>query len=124
LARAARTLSSNNHSIEVGSGMGIVALPLVALVLGWLGTLSLVQDVSRLEFTDFSIATTGALLTGLILPRMGLELLGENGLRMSTLCAMAAASVLTLVAANLIRGRGIRASALLSSQRRDVPAGK
>jgi uncharacterized membrane protein YeaQ/YmgE (transglycosylase-associated protein family) len=89
--------------------MGTVAMSLVALVLGWLGTLSLVKDVSRLRLTDFTIATAGALVTGLVLPRLDLELLGENGLRMSTLCAMAAASVLTLVAANLIRGHGIRA---------------
>ncbi len=104
--------------------MGTIALFLVALVLGWLGTLLLVRDVSRLQARDFSIAAAGALLAGLILPRIGFEVLGENGLRMSTLLAMAAAAVLTLVVANLIRGRGIRAGVMLSPLHRGTTPGK
>jgi uncharacterized membrane protein YeaQ/YmgE (transglycosylase-associated protein family) len=94
--------------------MGIISLLLVALVLGWLGTLCLVRDLSALELTDFLIAAAGAMVTGLMLPRLGLEIWGENGLRMPSLAAMATASILTLVAANLLRGRGIRAGALLA----------
>ncbi len=94
--------------------MGTVVLFLVALVVGWLGTLLLVRDVSRLQLRDFTIAAAGALLAGWILPRIGLEILGENGLRMSTLLAMTGAAVLTLAAANLIRGRGIRAGVILT----------
>ncbi len=104
--------------------MGTIALFLVALVLGWLGTLLLVRDVSRLQFRDFSIAAAGALTAGLILPRIGFEVLGENGLRMSTLLAMAAASVLTLITANLLRGRGFRAGVMLSPLRRGATPGK
>jgi uncharacterized membrane protein YeaQ/YmgE (transglycosylase-associated protein family) len=96
--------------------MGTIFLFLVALVLGWLGALCLVRDVSRLELTDFSIGAAGALVTGLLLPRLGLEVWGENGLRMSTLSSMAAAAILSLVLANLLRGRGIRAGALLRSR--------
>jgi uncharacterized membrane protein YeaQ/YmgE (transglycosylase-associated protein family) len=98
--------------------MGTVALFLVALVLGWLGTLSLARDVSRLELTDFSIAATGSLLIGLVLPRLGCDIWGQNGLRMSALFAMAGAAVVTLVAANLLRGRGMRAGLLLRPSRR------
>jgi hypothetical protein len=106
-------VESSHLSSWMGSRMGTISLLLVALVLGWLGTLCLVRDVSRLQRRDFLIATGGALVAGLLLPRMGLEIWGENGLRMSSLSAMAAASVLTLMVANLIRGRGIRAGTLL-----------
>jgi uncharacterized membrane protein YeaQ/YmgE (transglycosylase-associated protein family) len=99
--------------------MGILALVLVALVVGWLGTLALVRDLSRVQARDFLIAATGALLAGLILPRVGFEVLGENGLRLSTVFAMAFAAILTLVASNLIRGRGLRAGALFHHQPRD-----
>src|SRR5262245_20787886 len=95
--------------------MEMVALLLMALVLGWLGTLSLVRDLSRVEFTDFLIATAGALSAGLLLPRLGFDLWGDNGLRISPLCTMAGASLVTLISANLIRGRGMRAGVVLSS---------
>jgi len=96
--------------------MGTVALSLVALVLGWLGTLLLARDVSRLQARDVSIAAAGALLIGLVLPRLGWEIWGQNGLRLPALAAMATAAVLTLTAANLLRGRGMRAGVLLSPQ--------
>jgi len=96
--------------------MGTISLLLVALVLGWLGTLCLVRDVSRLQARDFLIAAGGALVAGLLLPRVGLEIFGDNGLRMPSLSAMGAGSILTLVVANLIRGRGIRAGALLKQR--------
>jgi hypothetical protein len=99
--------------------MGTVALVLVALAVGWLGTLALVRDLSRVQARDFLIAATGALLAGWSLPRIGFEVLGENGLRLSTVFAMAGAAILTLIAANLIRGRGLRAGALLNPLRQD-----
>ena len=87
----------------------------VALVLGWLSTLSLARDVARLELADFMIATGGALAMALLLPRMGYEIWGEYGLRLATFGMMEAAAVLTLMAANLVRGRGLRAGALLAA---------
>lgn len=89
--------------------MSTMAVVLMALVLGWLSTLFLVRDVTRVELTDFTIAASGALATALLLPRVGFEVWGEYGLRLSTLATMGAAAVLTLVTANLARGRGIRA---------------
>lgn len=113
LLRATRTLASNTRSNCMGSRMGTVALALVALVLGWLGSLSLARDVEKLELTDFSIAAAGSLAMGLLLPRLGLEVWGENGLRFPTILAMACAAVATLIAANLLRGRGVRSNALI-----------
>jgi uncharacterized membrane protein YeaQ/YmgE (transglycosylase-associated protein family) len=95
--------------------MGTVALVVIALAVGWLGTLALVRDLSHVKRRDFSIATTGALVAGLILPRLGFEILGDNGLRLSTLFAMLMASIVTLAVANLLRGRGLRAGVLLTS---------
>jgi hypothetical protein len=92
--------------------MGTAAIFPVALVLGWLSTLSLARDVARLELTDFLIATGGALVLAVWLPRMGFEIWGEYGLRLTTVGMMEAAAVLTLMAANLARGRGLRAGAL------------
>ena len=99
----------------MGGEMHTAAIFPVALVLGWLGTLSLARDVARLELADFLIATGGALGTALLLPRMGFEVWGEYGLRLPTIGMMAAAAVLTLIMANLVRGRGIRAGALLAA---------
>lgn len=95
--------------------MGTVAIFQVALVLGWLTTLSLARDVARLELADFLIATGGALATALLLPRMGFEVWGVYGLRLATLAIMEAGALLTLVAANLARRRGIRAGVLLTA---------
>jgi hypothetical protein len=95
--------------------MSTAAISLVALVVGWLCTLSLVRDLKCVELTDFAIAAGGALATALLLPHMGLEIWGEYGLRLSALALMAAAAVSTLVAANLARGRGIRAGVLLAT---------
>ena len=95
--------------------MHTAAILPVALVLGWLSTLSLARDVARLELADFLIATGGALATALVLPRMGFEVWGEYGLRLTALGMMEVAAVLTLIAANLARGRGVRAGALLSA---------
>ena len=91
--------------------MSTAAIGLVALVLGWLGTLSLVRDVKRLELTDFTIAAAGAIACAWLLPRLGFEVWGEYGLRPATVALMEVAAVLTLISANLARGRGIRAGA-------------
>ena len=89
--------------------MSTMAIVLMALVLGWLSTLVLVRDVTRVELTDFTIAASGALATALLFPRVGFEVWGEYGLRLSALAVMQAAALLTLATANLARGRGIRA---------------
>jgi uncharacterized membrane protein YeaQ/YmgE (transglycosylase-associated protein family) len=87
--------------------MSTVALLQVALVLGWLGALSLARDVARMELTDFMIAASGALLASWLMPRLGFEVWGEYGPRLSTHLSMAVAAVLTLILANLVRGRGL-----------------
>ena len=97
--------------------MSTMAIVLMALVLGWLSTLVLVRDVMRVELTDFTIAASGALATALLFPRVGIEVWGEYGLRLSALAAMQAAALLTLATANLARGRGIRAGASLAAVR-------
>ena len=90
-----------------------LALLLVACVVGWLTTLSLVRDVRRLELTDFLIAASGAFCSAfLLMPRMGLPVWGDYGLRLSALAGMALAAVTVLVLANLVRGRGFRAGKL------------
>jgi hypothetical protein len=92
------------------------ALLLVAFVVGWITTLSLVRDLRRLEFTDFLIAASGAFCSAVVLmPRMGLPVWGDYGLRLSALFAMALAAVTVLVLANLLRGRGLRAGKLCLS---------
>jgi hypothetical protein len=97
--------------------MSTMAIVLMALVLGWLSTLCLVRDLVRVKLTDFAIAASGALVMALLLPRVGFEVWGEYGMRLSTLATMEAAALLTLVTANLARGRGIRGGALLAAVR-------
>lgn len=90
-----------------------LALLLVAFVVGWLTTLSLVRDVRRLELTDFLIAASGAFCSAfLLMPRMGWPVWGDYGLRLSALAGMALAAVTVLILANLLRGRGFRAGKL------------
>jgi hypothetical protein len=85
-----------------------LALLPIALALGWLGTLLLSRDVAYVELKDFVIATAGASCVGLVgMPQLGVPVLGENGLRLATILSMVLAAVLTLLIANLIRGRGI-----------------
>lgn len=93
--------------------MNTFALLLVALVVGWLATLSLVRDIHRLEFTDFLIAASGACCAAfLVLPRMGISVWGDYGLRLPAAFGMGLAAVSVLVLANLVRGRGFRAGKL------------
>jgi predicted membrane-bound spermidine synthase len=92
------------------------ALLLVAFVVGWITTLSLVRDLRRLELTDFLIAASGAFCSAfLLMPRLGLPVWGDYGLRLSTLFGMALAAMTVLVLANLLRGRGFRAGKLCLS---------
>lgn len=95
--------------------MSTAAISLVALVLGWLSTLALVRDLKCVQLRDVSISASGALATALLLPHIGFEIWGEYGLRLATLAWMETAAVLTLVAANLARGRGVRAGVLLAT---------
>lgn len=93
--------------------MNTLALLLVAFVVGWITTLSLVRDVRRLELGDFLIAAGGAFCWAYVaMPRMGVPVWGDYGLRLTTLLGMALAAVGVLVATNLVRGRGIRAGQL------------
>lgn len=93
--------------------MSTFALLLVALVVGWLATLSLVRDIHRMEFADFLIAASGAFCAAFVaMPRMGMAVWGDYGLRLPALLGMALAAVSVLVLANLLRGRGFRAGKL------------
>ncbi len=85
----------------------LVLLP-IALVLGWLGTLFLSRDLARVELKDFVIAAAGASCMGLVgMPQMGIAVLGDHGLRLAAMLPMVLAAILTLLIANLVRGRGI-----------------
>jgi hypothetical protein len=89
-----------------------LALVPIALVLGWLGTLCLSRDMANVELKDFVIATGGASCMGLVgMPQLGIAVLGDHGVRLAAVVSMILAAVLTLVVANLLRGRGVRCGA-------------
>jgi len=91
----------------------LLLIALVALVVGWIATLSLVRDVRGLECRDFLIAASGAFCSAfLVLPRLGIQVWGDYGLRLPAIGAMAVAAVVVLMLANLVRGRGLRAGKL------------
>jgi len=101
--------------------MTLALLP-IALVLGWLGTLLLSRDLAHLELKDFVIAAGGALCMGLVgVPQMGIAVLGDHGLRLAAMLPMVLAAVLTLVAANLLRGRGFRCGMRRTAVRLTAP---
>ena len=88
----------------------LLLIALVAMVVGWIATLSLVRDIRRLECRDFLIAAGGAFCSAfLVLPRLGIQVWGDYGLRLPAIGAMAVAAVVVLMLANLVRGRGLRA---------------
>jgi hypothetical protein len=95
------------------STFALLLIALVALVVGWITTLSLVRDVRRLECRDFLIAASGAFCSAfLVLPRLGIAVWGDYGLRLPAIGAMAIAAVAALMLANLVRWRGLRAGKL------------
>jgi uncharacterized membrane protein YeaQ/YmgE (transglycosylase-associated protein family) len=85
-----------------------LALLPIALALGWLGTLILSRDLANVEFKDFVIATAGASFVVLLGPQLGIDVLGEQGVRLVAILPMILAAVLSLAVANLLRGRGVR----------------
>jgi len=98
--------------------MSTFALLLVSLVMGWLATLALVRDVHRLEFRDVLIAASGAACWAFVgMPRMGMQIWGEYGLRFSAILEIGLAAVTLLVVANLLRGRGFRCGTLCMRNR-------
>lgn len=102
--------------------MSTFTLLMVALVVGWLATLSLVRDVHRLEFADFLIAAGGAFCWAfLAMPRMGIPVWGDYGLRLSATLGMSLCAFSLLVVANLVRGRGLRAGKLRVSAAPPLP---
>ncbi len=93
----------------------LLLVALVAVVVGWLATLSLVRDIHRTELTDFLIAATGAFCSAfLVLPRLGIQVWGDYGLTLPATLGMAVAAVMVLTLANLARGRGLRCGKLRS----------
>jgi|SRR5581483_10785726 len=92
--------------------MSTFALLLIASVVGWLATLSLVRDIYKLEFTDFLISSGAAFCAAYMLPWMGIAVWGDYGLRLAPTLCMALAAFGVLMLANLVRGRGFRAGAL------------
>jgi hypothetical protein len=95
------------------STFALMLVAFVASVVGWLATLSLVRDVRRTEFRDFLIAAGGAFCSAaIIMPKLGIAVWGDYGLRFPAVLGMALAAAGALVVANLVRGRGVRCGAL------------
>ena len=93
----------------------LLLVALVAVVVGWIATLSLVRDIHRTELTDFLIAAGGAFCSAfLVLPRMGIQVWGDYGLTLPATLGMAVVAVVVLMLANLARGRGLRCGKLRS----------
>lgn len=87
----------------------LLLVALVAVVVGWIATLSLVRDVHKVELTDFLIAAGGAFCSAfLVLPRLGIQVWGDYGLTLPATLGMAMAAVVVLMVANLARRRGLR----------------
>jgi uncharacterized membrane protein YeaQ/YmgE (transglycosylase-associated protein family) len=81
--------------------MNFVALLTVAVLVGWIATLILHDEVS---LSDFAIAIAGAALAGsLLAPRLGISPTGEQGLSLSgTLLCWGGAMTLPAIS-NLLR---------------------
>jgi uncharacterized membrane protein YeaQ/YmgE (transglycosylase-associated protein family) len=81
--------------------MNFVALLTVAVLVGWIATLILHDEVS---LSDFAIAIAGAALAGgLLAPRLGISPTGEHGLSLSgTLLCWGGAMTLPAIS-NLLR---------------------
>jgi uncharacterized membrane protein YeaQ/YmgE (transglycosylase-associated protein family) len=84
--------------------MDVVTLLTMAVLVGWLATLILQAEIDDVCIFDFSIAVTGAALTGgLLCPSLGIALTGECGLTLwGTLVSWAGATTL-LGVVNLAR---------------------
>jgi uncharacterized membrane protein YeaQ/YmgE (transglycosylase-associated protein family) len=84
--------------------MDVVTLLTVAVLVGWLATLSLQARIDNVSLVDFIIAVTGAgLAGGFLAPYLGISPTGEYGLSLSgTLISWAGATAL-LAVSNLVR---------------------
>jgi|SRR5919109_5087708 uncharacterized membrane protein YeaQ/YmgE (transglycosylase-associated protein family) len=84
--------------------MDVVTLVTVAVLVGWLATLSLQSRIDNLLMVDFIIGVIGAALAGgLLAPYLGISPTGEYGLTLlGTLISWAGATAL-LAVANLLR---------------------
>ena len=84
--------------------MDVVTLLTVAVLVGWLATLSLQARIDNVSVADFTIAVTGAALAGGVLaPYLGIAPTGEYGLSLSgTVISWAGATAL-LAVTNLLR---------------------
>ena len=96
--------------------MDVVTLLTVAVLVGWLATLSLQARIDNLSVVDFSIAVTGAALAGgLLAPFLGISPTGQYGLTLlGTLISWAGATALLAIANLLRHGR-------LQCERRSAP---
>jgi len=84
--------------------MNIVVLSIVAVLVGWLATLTLNRNVDSLCLFDLGVGVTGAALVGgLLAPFFGISTTGEYGLTLSgtVISWLGAMSLLALV--NLAR---------------------
>lgn len=84
--------------------MEVVTLLAVAVLVGWLATLSLHAELDQVSVLNFTIAIIGAgLAGGLLAPALGIPPTGEYGLSLlGTVISWAGATVL-LALANLLR---------------------
>ena len=86
--------------------MNVVALVTVAVLVGWIATLILHDEVS---LSDFAIAIAGAVLAGgLLAPTLGVSPTGDYGFSPSgtLLCWGGAMTLVALI--NLLRHGGLR----------------
>ena len=86
--------------------MNVVAIVTVAVLVGWIATLILHDDV---PLSDFAIAIAGAALAGgLLAPFLGISPTGDYGLSLSgtLLCWGGAMTLLAVI--NLVRCRSLR----------------
>ena len=84
--------------------MGVVALILLSLLVGWLATLTLQSDINNLFARDFTIAALGAGVTAVLADRyLGIPAMGEFGLTLSGVTIMWVGALVLLSVANLMR---------------------
>ena len=84
--------------------MDVATLLTVAVLVGWLATLSLQARIDDVSVVDFSIAVTGAALAGGVLaPYLGISPTGEYGLTLSGTLICCGGATGLLAVANLLR---------------------
>jgi uncharacterized membrane protein YeaQ/YmgE (transglycosylase-associated protein family) len=89
--------------------MSIATLSVVALLAGWLATLTLERDVDKLSLVDVIVGIAGAALVGgLLAPFLGISTHGEYGFTLSGTFASWLGAISLLALVNLARHGQVR----------------